>query len=259
MRKLQRFDDLEEAILKLCELIDREAKYPVENVPHKKRGIRAARYDFAPIRNLCEQLGKEIPLTDRQQELAITLVTKYHKQWRKRGYDVTNINKDFPTRYVIRRNIDRSVTANFDGRHVILKFPYKPKLISQLSDAANRANGEMIFDSDQKCWKLVPTAANVAWVNKFVTDQKFEISQEFKDLVKQFDNAYDYRSIQLDIVDDALVLHDAPPTMVAWIEENIGNIDMSNFLQLVSSHHLLQYTRSQAIFDYVYSNYPDAS
>ena len=106
MNQLKTFNTLEQAIMELKGFINRGSYNP--DAPKTPNAIYPARYDHAPINNMARQISEKIALTDRQQKLAVLLVTKYHKQWKKQGFDVSNISLDTPTERPIRTDIDRS-------------------------------------------------------------------------------------------------------------------------------------------------------
>ena len=88
-------------------------------------------------------------------------------------------------------------------------------------------------------------------------EHDFALAASFTDLLDKIANAYDNREIQLDIVDDKLVIHDIPDTMETWINDNIGQIEMSNIKQIVQIAHRLQITVSSRVVAKVRSDYPD--
>ena len=257
MTTLQTFNTLEQAMLQLQ--VFAKTKFLDGGVIYPDLCIRLARYDHSPIRNISKQIKNLIALTDLQQEFAIKLVTKYHKQWKKLGYDVSNINLDTPTELSVRTDVDRDKIVSVSGNLITLKFPFIPRLITLLSDFSQHSCGLVKWNKETKFWEAAATAGNMAWVDKFVNDHKFEKDSKYLNFTKLLENAYDYKSIQLDIVDDKLVLHDAPETMKKWIQDNIGEVNMSNFVHLVSSADWLVFTLSKKIFKYTIKNYPEIS
>lgn len=254
MNQLKTFDTLEKAVVELKTFINK-GSYNC-SAPKTPNAIYPARYDHAPINNMARQISEKIGLTDRQQELAITLITKYHKQWKKQGYDVSNINLDTPTELPIRRDLDRSKSVSASGSVIHLKFPYIPRLMQQIAEYATKSCGSITFDKDAKVWNFAATAGNTVWIDKFVSDHKFAIASSYADLSKLMADAYDYKSIQLDIVDDELVLNNAPLSMLEWIADNLGDISMTNFVTIVSSSQMLAFTLSDDVIDYTFDNWP---
>ncbi len=257
MPALKTFNTLEQAMVTLQTYV--QAGRRVDAFGKKLPGISPARYDHGPIANIAAQIGKKIPLTDRQQELVIKLITKYHKQWKNRGYDVSDINLDTPVELEIRKEVDRSQTASVNGNKITLKFPYKPRLISIIAEYAQMSCGDIAWNKQANVWEITATAGNMAWLDKFVNDHKFVKDAEYENIINTIAAAYDYKSIQLDIVDDELVLHDAPESMLEWINDNIGEINMTNFIRIVSSANILAFTLAESIVQYTIDNYPDIS
>ena len=93
-----RFDNIESALLKLNRL---SWKNPGGGSQSAGR-FNLARFDYAPVQTLSTQAAIGLGFTAKQKELAVTLITKYAKQWKKRGYDVSNITIDMPTKVPLR-------------------------------------------------------------------------------------------------------------------------------------------------------------
>jgi len=254
---LKTFDTLEQSLL---ELQARIAARPPVGCSQKVPGIEPihpARYDTAAISGIAKQISQKLALTDKQQVLAVKLVTKYHRQWKKAGYDVSNINLNTPTQMPLRTIVDRAHSVSAEDGWINLKFPYKPRLIGMVASYANNSRGRVTYDEKTKIWKLKATASNLKWADIFVKDHKFEITDSYKKLVKRMEDGYDYKNIQLDIVDGELVLRDAPETMLEWIHVNIGEIHMSNFIKVASASNILAFTLSNDLVDYVYQTHRD--
>jgi len=258
LSKLKTFNSLDAAIIKLRECV--LANYNAANHQageRAKRDIYPARYDQSAINNIAEQVNGGGAFTDRQQELAIKLVTKYRRQWKKLGYDVSNIDLNTPVLRPIRRDIDRDHKVYVENNRIIIKFPYKPKLISIIADYGNRSFGRANWDKENKIWSFTITPSNVYWVTKFASDHKFAVEESFNKLCEQVEQAYDFKDIRLDIIDKQLVLHDAPETMLDWIHENVGLVEMKNLIKLASLSHVLSYTLTRNLVEYTIRNYPN--
>jgi hypothetical protein len=149
------------------------------------------------------------------------------------------------------------MSVSVDDNMVNLRFPYKPRLINMIAEFAQHSCGRVEWNTDEKKWEIAATAGNMAWLDKFVNDHKFEQADSYKSLIELMNNAFDYKDIQLDIVNDELVLHNAPATMAAWIANMIGPMELDNFVQIVSSSSLLSFTLSDNIIQYAIDNYDD--
>jgi hypothetical protein len=253
MSNLKTFDTLDDAIIQLNKFCQGK-DYRAEKVV---RDIYPARYDHSPILNIAKQVEAGAGFTDRQHELAVKLVVKYRRQWKKLGYDVSNINLDTPVKDPIRHDVDRTHRIDVSGNKIIVKFPFKPKLITMIYEHQKQAFGKTDWNKPAKQWELAVTAENTYWANRFAVEHKFSKSEAFTDLVKQVDAAFDYKSIQLDIVGRKLVLHNAPETMLDWIHRNIGRIEMRNFKKIVAAANLLAITLSDEVAEYIVRNYPN--
>lgn len=255
---LKTFDTLEQALLKLqAHVAARPPAGATYKGPPDVTPIHPARHDTAAINGMAKQILKKIALTDKQQVFAIKLVTKYRKQWKKAGFDVSNIDLNTPLSMPVRTGIDRTHVVSVENNIINLKFPYKPNLIGLVAEYANNSRGHVTYEEKTKLWKLTATAANLKWAEIFVKDHKFTTTPSYLDLVNLVDEGYDYNSIQLDIVDGELILHDAPKTMLEWIDLNIGEITMSNFVRIAAVSNVLAFTLSDSVVDHVIDTYPD--
>ena len=255
MTSLKTFATLEKAMTELkayCLM----AQYNPDKAKIEK-AIYPARYDFAPINNIAKQIAKKLPLTDRQQILSVQLITKYRKQWKKQGYDVSNIDMDTPTEMPIREKVDRSKTVSFSGNVVQLRFPYVPKLIMQLATFRLNSCGHMSWNKETKVWDIAATAGNIVWLDKFVNDHSFSKDSSYNELIQQLNAAFDYKDIQLDMVDGRLLFHNAPESLTDWIRDNIGPLGFLNFVEIVSAAGTLAFTLSDSVVQYTVDNYPD--
>lgn len=251
------FNTLESAVIQLAVMVRADPKSNWLDGTKVKRQIYPARYDLSAINNISRQIERKVPLTDRQQILTIKLVTKYRKQWKKKGYDVSNIDLNTPTEFAIRKSLDREQSVSVNDNIVSLKFPYKPRLINLITEFAQHSCGRIEWNKETRVWNIAATAGNMAWLDKFVNDHKFKQDSSYESLIELMKEAYDYKNIQLDIVNDELVLHDAPATMLTWIKDHIGSMDISNFIQIVSSSSLLEFTLSDNIIQYTIDNHED--
>ena len=83
--------------------------------PPKQSQIKLARYDETIVQSMADQVNSGIQFTDKQATLALKLVTKYRKQWKKIGYDITdqidNPRYKFPIRVIDRRKVVESTSG----------------------------------------------------------------------------------------------------------------------------------------------------
>lgn len=242
---MKQFKYLEEAIAVLFLMSAKDTYMRPKDAPL----MSLARHDYSPVKALSRQARQGIGYTDGQRELAVTLVTKYAKQWRKNGYDVSNINENTPTN-ISPRVIDneRRLTVDTERKLITLKFLYDPRLVSQLYNIKEaRSAGYIDFDKETKLWELSITPEHIEYAKLIALQNKFVIGEEFKEVEEAFKDAPSFESIQLDIVDNELVLHNAPASMLEWIHDNIGQIKMDNFLPLAAAARTLAYAYSDVV------------
>jgi hypothetical protein len=256
--QLQTFKCLEDALLMLQQMI--LATGPINcNGPTTAltRRIKPARYDWSAIENISGQLSRGIGFTDRQQELVVKLVTKYSRQWKKNGYDVSDITMETPVRYDIRSDIDRRRAISVVDRCILIHFPYIPKLVSIIGSYAHgRSAGSMAWNKQDRQWECAATAENINWCVAFALNHNFNVDESFTALLADLELAYDFSSIQLDIINDELVIHDAPASMLDWIANNVTDFSVGNIKQIAGLASDLAFTLSPTVTAAVNARYP---
>ena len=259
MSNLKTFDTLDDAIRTLRNLISTPLHHPTTTPDAEQTyAIRPARYDRSAICNITAQVDKHRAMTDRQQQLAVKLVTKYRKQWVKNGYDVSNIDIETPTELPLRTNVDRRRLVDIKDGIITIRFPYIPRLISVFGEYAHeRSCGKVKWNVDTKIWEMTPSADNTMWISRFAKEHGFDLTKEFSQHIDNINKQYDFNDIKLDIVNDELILNDAPESMLNWIKSNIGDIHMNNFLHVVSLAGRLAFKLSDKVITKVNQDYPD--
>ena len=206
---------------------------PGGNASHK---FALARFDYSPVQNLATQATINVGFTTNQKDLAVTLITKYAKQWKKRGYDVSNINRNTPTKNPLRATDSSKVIDVDETREIItVRFPYDPTLITQLySYSDNQSSGDFIWNKEGNQWEVEVTTEHVAHISTLALRNNFTTTSAFNDLDLMMQNSFDFKSIYLDISDDGLTLDGAPDSMMDWIHDAVGELNMYN-LDMIAS------------------------
>jgi len=252
------FDTLESALETLSLLITIDWTNNVQaNVRSK---INPARYDSQPINAMARQLRSGVGFTDRQQLLAVTLVTKYRKQWAKNNYDVSNISKDTLLKFPLRTNVDRTRTLLIEDNMLAARYPYIPKIVQAMHEYTNTNScGHAAWNTIMRRFEFAINAENALWLEEFAKTHNFELHKSFQDLLVEINNARDCNSVQLDIVNHHLELRNAPQAMLDWIADNVGDIEWNNFKPLALLATKLQFTLSQPVIDLIAARYPNSA
>jgi len=259
MSNLKTFKTLDDALRTLHSLVSTPLYHPLTTpASEQSYAIRPARYDRSAICNITAQVDNHRALTDRQQQLAVKLVTKYRKQWVKNGYDVSNIDIKTPTELPLRTDVDRRRLIDIMDDMIIVRFPYIPSLITKFGEYAHtRSCGKIEWNRDDRRWQMSATPDNTTWISRYAKEHDFKTTKEFEQHVDNINNQYDFNDIKLDIINNELVLNDAPESMLDWIKSNTGDIHMNNFLHIVSLAGRLAFTLSTNVIAKVKQDYPD--
>lgn len=218
--------------------------------PPKQSQIKLARYDETIVQSMADQVNSGIPFTDKQATLALKLVTKYRKQWKKIGYDITdqidNPRYKFPIRV-----IDRRKFVEVNGNRIDIRFPYDQNIISLIRSSQD-VPGSMIFNKELKLWQAAITPPRVLWCGEFAIKNSFEISESF---TKLFDSiiGQDIIRPRLCEKDGQLVLENASDSLVDYLEQN-GGIVYNNLVKLLDLSGVCKYTVDPSLFTKVTTN-----
>ena len=144
--------------------------------------ISLARYDVSIVDSMSQAVQSGKSLTDKQADLAVKIILKYRKQLTARNVDVSPVEN--PKFRLGIREIDRRRLAYVDGTDIVLQFPYDTKLIDSIREIGKLSQGRWGFDGNTKSWKLGITEMNVVAAHGFASNNQFEISTEFTQLLK---------------------------------------------------------------------------
>ena len=220
--------------------------------------ISLARYDIGIVQSMGSHTVTGGSLTDRQAQLAIKLVGKYRKQFRKIGVDVEAFLANPQFRNNI-RIIDRTRQFLLRNNKIVAKFPYDKAIIALFGAAVTENKGSCEFDREHREWHLAPTAGNINWAVTVGQNNEFIIDPELAELQGQITQLEKtpYR-IELDIaVDRNIGIINAANSMIDYINQHIGGLGQENLVKLVDYAPILGYTVSREIQDTIKNNYGD--
>ena len=212
--------------------------------------INLARYDNSFLDNVTDQTMNGGALTDKQAELAVKLINKYRRQLNAQNIQVVDMSTPVFRRGL--RIIDRSKCAGIDNDHVYLKFPYDAKTIDVIRAMAKQSQGYMLFDREQKIWKLAITEFNVNWVYEYAKQHEFSIDQKLSDCMQKIleCEAHGY-DILLVKDQDTFSVTNAHASLKDYVEQVVGGFDQSNIKRLIDYASVLGYQVSKEILDQV--------
>jgi len=222
--------------------------------------ISLARYDIGIVQSMGSHTVAGGSLTDRQAQLAIKLVGKYRKQFRKIGVDVEAFLTNPQFRNSI-RIIDRTRQFLLRNGKIVAKFPYDKSVIALFSEAVSENKGTCEFNREQREWHLAPTANNINWAVTIGQKNEFVIDQELLKLQDQITELEKtpYR-IELGINHaQNISIANAAPSMIDYINNHLGGFELSNLVKLVDYAPILSYKVSREIQDLIKHNYGEAT
>jgi len=205
--------------------------------------ISLARYDVAIVQSMASATTIGTPLTDKQSELALRLVSKYQRQFAAKGIDVTpSVNN--PAYRMPVRIVDRTKSVSIRDQSILLRFPYDKNLVPLVTSASKESHGSFKFDRERKEWTLGLTEYNLNWAAMTGAAHGFDIAPEVTELLQLILDAEKLPfKIELTIDDDSNILvSNAAPSLLAYIDDNLGGLCYENLLKLVDYAPVLGYT-----------------
>ena len=210
--------------------------------------ISLARYDVGIVDSMSQAVQSGKSLTDKQADLAVKIILKYRKQLTARNVDVSPVEN--PKFRLGIREIDRRRLAYVDGTDIVLQFPYDTKLIDSIREIGKLSQGRWGFDGNSKSWKLGITEMNVVAAHGFASNNQFEISTEFTQLLKLVEECEATKySIELISAEHGYTITNAHPGLLDYINDNCGGFSESNLVTLVDNSDILGYTVSAEIVE----------
>lgn len=215
--------------------------------------VSLARYDVQILSSMSGATLEGKSLTDKQAELAVKIILKYRKQLEKLDIDVGPV--ETPKFRLGIRQIDRRRLLLVENDHIVLRFPYDVKLISDIRDLAKISQGSWQFQSDSRAWKLALTETNVVAAHGFATNNNFEIDLNFNqylDAVLEVEKQ-PYQ-IQLTLNNGNIQITNAHNSLIESVS-NWCKLDQSNIDLLVDHSSIYGYTVSTEIIDNITNKY----
>lgn len=202
-----------------------------------------ARYDVNILQSMATaSLWNSQAYTDKQGELAVKLVLKYKRQFASRGIDIAPVEEN-PSWRLPLRTIDRSQRIWRDGEDILAKFPYNSEWIEDFGKLKDVAQGRSQWSHDAKVWRLGITEYNVNWLVTWGEMNKFNIDTNVYKLYNKVIAAEQQPyKIELTEVDGKLTIANAAPSLLEYVETNLGGFSQDNIVKLVDSAGVLGYT-----------------
>jgi len=205
-----------------------------------------ARYDVNVINSMASTTKWDNQaLTDRQSELAVKLILNYRKQFAKQGIDITPV--ETPAFRLPPRKIDRSRKLGLGEDHIIVNFPYDKSMINEIQQYKNSSQGGMWWEHESKSWYCGITESNVNWLVTWCQGHGFEIAPEISEMFEQIlvceQTPYEIKLILTHTPQGlGLTITNAAPSLVAYVNEQLGGFGIENTIKLIDYAGVLGYT-----------------
>ena len=187
--------------------------------------ISLARYDISFVSNVSEEINAGRALTVRQSELAVRLLDKYQRQLQSHGLDVTDIVREPKFKFGL-REVDRTASIDFDGEHILVRFPYNSAMIEQIRELASNSQGRIEWNRDDKVWKSAATEHNLMKLTNWAESHSIPVSDSVKELVDLVNDAMSQNPLaKLVKTDVAYEIVDAEKSLTEYVDQRSGNSD----------------------------------
>jgi hypothetical protein len=216
--------------------------------------ISLARYDTDVVGKMSTQTINNVGYTEKQAKLAQKIVLTYKRQLAQKNIDVTPVEN--PVYRLPIRAMDYSMRLYLEDDSIMVKFPYHQKFIESIRDFSKESQGKSKWNPDKKVWQVDLTEYNINWLNTFAEVNKFDVDPTITEIVNKITEVENsnYR-ICLTISDGAIVIENAPDSLLSYIQEHIGDLTPDNLIKLVDVSNTLGYTVDRDILDAISSEY----
>jgi hypothetical protein len=216
--------------------------------------INLARYDVKIIDSFCQQtIDSNRAYTDKQAELAVTLIRKYARQLSNLGIKIPDTLDSFKLGI---RNIDRTRSIFLKDQKIYLKFPYDTKLLSLVRSYVKDTDGQAVFNYDNKVWILAMTEPMLNWSMAMAETYNFNIDPDLKNLYNRLVQ-FEQQEYKIELRRNSkLEITNCPKSLEQYIEHNCGGFVEENLFKLVDLSSVLGYSLHQEIFREIKNRWP---
>jgi len=133
-----------------------------------------------------------------------------------------------------------------------VRFPYDTKLIDAIKKQGKDGRGAAHFDHDKKIWYMSMTESNLNWIMAMKDVHGIQVTEEVEKLYSQMlEMEKQDHSICLRKTDSGYTITNAPAPLLEYVQENIGELNQDNILQLADNAETLGYEVSDEIKEQV--------
>lgn len=226
-------------------------------VTPKLLDIHLARYDVAIVESMANHTMIGGSLTDKQADLTVALILKYRRQFARAGIDVTPVEN--PVYRLPIRTINRSKKLWIENDNIFLRFPYDKKLISDLNEFKKSSQGHAVYKNMDKVWEFGVTESNISWLVTWSAlnniDVDSEISRLFELILEAEKEPYEIKLVK---TPDGVEITNAADSLIEYINENLGGINLDNLASLIDYAGVFGYTIDDAVLQCAKEKYSSA-
>ena len=192
----------------------------------RNKPISLANYDVSFVNNAVKSISSGDGLSDRQRELSVKLVSKYTRQYKKLGVDVTEIvsNPRFSSPL---RQVDRTRYIETDMKKIYIKFPYNKEMMSSYKHLTKTIHATINeWSKESKQYEVDYNEYNLMHIYNWSKRYRFKYQDNVVSLIEKFQEILDNRSqyaIQLVVTDESCYLNNAPDSLADWWKTNMKN------------------------------------
>ena len=191
----------------------------------KNKPISLANYDVSFVNNVVRSINSGDGLSDKQRDLSVKLVTKYVRQFKKLGIDVT-VCIDNPKFSSPLRQVDRTKTIEIDTDRIYVKFPYNKEMITSFKALLNKSLHSTTsgWSKEERRYEVDYNEYNLLQIDSWTKKYRFKYSTEVISLVSKFKSMISNRSkyaIQLIVNENDCELVNAPDSLSDWWKDNV--------------------------------------
>lgn len=190
----------------------------------KNKPISLANYDVSFVNNAVKSISSGDGLSDRQRELSIKLVSKYKRQYKKLGIDVTELVTN-PKFISPLRQVDRTRYIETDMKKIYIKFPYNKEMMTSYKHVTKTIHAiTNEWSKESKHYEVDYNEYNLMHIYNWSKRYRFKYQDLVESLIQQFQEILDNRSkyaIQLVLTDEKCYLNNAPDSLSTWWKDNM--------------------------------------
>ena len=185
--------------------------------------------DHATVKSLAEA---QYPWTEKQGKLALVILKRYLTKFQAHGMDIKDLldNPQYEDEFRVisfAKSIEK-YTDDDNVDHIEIRFPYNKKIIQLircLKDKRGMPAGYSQYDGESKKWTFLHSDVTAYYLTLIAVRYDFKFSDDA--LLNDYDQIkkekISYKNPVAKLVDDEIVLSDAPDSLQEYWQEHIKN------------------------------------